>query len=247
VALDRAALAKETAELYALPAAEYTAARKARAKALRASDPELAAAVAKVQKPSAAGAAANQLAREQPSEVRELIEAGKRLRQAQEAAVSGQAADLGAAVVEHRAALERIQREARRLRLSDAVLERAVRTVRAASIDPELQPLLERGLLADEAEPAGFGLDPALVLPGSAPARKARPSSSGGKSADRERRAAAKKRVRAAEGAVAQAKRDARAAEQELARAEGAATAARQSLEATEATLLEAFEEAERL
>ena len=246
MAVDRAALAKETAVLYALPAAEYTAARNARAKALRTNDRELAAAVAKLPKPSAAAAATNRLAREQPSEVRELIQAGKRLRLAQEAAVSGRAAadGLATALAEHRAALVRVQREARRLQLSDAVLERAVRTVRAASIDSELQPLLERGLLAAEAESAGFGLDPALVPQVPKPQPKARPSASAGASAsmsaDRERRAKTTARVRTAETALAQAKRDARAAQQELARAEGAAAAAERELARAEAALLEA-------
>ena len=275
MAVDRAALAKETAVLYALPAAEYTAARNARAKALRTSDRELAAAVAKLPKPSAAAAAANRLAREQPSEVRELIQAGKRLRQAQEAAVAGKAADLSTAVAEHRAALERVQREARRLRLSGAVLEQAVRTVRAASVDPELQPLLERALLAEEAEPAGFGLDPSLVPPGlvprgkatrgkathektaqkttqgktqprKAPQGKTSASSSARKTAAARRRAEAEGRVRAAEEALAQAKRDARTAEQELARADNTAAAAGRGVEAAEAGLLEAREKVKR-
>ncbi len=161
-----APLAKEAGKLYALPAGEFTAARNARAKGLRARDPELAAAVATLPKPTVAAAAVNRLARDQPSEVRELIQAGKRLRATQERALAGKGEpdDLQQAIGEHRAALERLQREARRLRLSDAVLERVVRTIRAASLDPDAQRLLERGLLAEELEAAGFALDPGLVV-----------------------------------------------------------------------------------
>ena len=166
-----ATLAREAKALYELPANEFTTGRNDRAKALRKENPELAAQVAKLPKPTAAAAAVNMLARRDPSEVRALIQAGKRLRDAQERAVAGRRGgeNLQEAVREHRAALERVQREVRRLRLSESVLERAVSTFRAASIDPELQPLLERGLLAREVESAGFAIDPSLAV---APAGK---------------------------------------------------------------------------
>lgn len=211
-----AALAREANALYELPAGEYTAARNARAKELRAEAPELAAEVAKLPKPSAAAAAVNRLARRDPSEVRALIQAGKRLRDAQERAVGGREGGekLREAVREHRAALERVQREARRLRLSDAVLERVVSTFRAASIDPEQQPLLERGLLAREVESSGFALDPGLAV---APAR-ARPPRAPAREAGKER--AARAELKAARERLAAAKREAAAAERALAQAQ---------------------------
>ena len=107
------------------------------------------------------------------------MQAGKRLRAAQEEAVAGKwGADLQEAVQEHRAALDRVQREARRLRLSPGVLERVVATVRAASVDPEAQSLLERGLLAREVEPSGFAIDPSLVTATgpTSPAKKPTPA-----------------------------------------------------------------------
>ena len=82
-------LAREQLKLYGLPQAEFTAARNARAKDLKKDDPELAATVAALPKPTAAAAALNELVREDPSEARALIQSGKRLRQAQEAAVAG--------------------------------------------------------------------------------------------------------------------------------------------------------------
>ena len=169
------ALVRETEKLYGLAPTEFTAARNARAKELKQDDPELAAAVAALPKPSVAAAALNELLREDPSEVRALIQSGKRLRQAQEAAVSGKkGADLNAAIQEHRAALDRVQRDLRRRKLSGATLEKAIKTLRVTSVDPELQPLLERGILHEDLAASGFGLDPGLV-----PARPKRPAPRG--------------------------------------------------------------------
>ena len=165
------ALVQESQKLYRLPLSEFTAARNARAKVLKQDDPELAAAVAGLPKPSVSAAALNELVREDPSEVRALIQSGKRLRQAQEAAVSGKkGADLNAAIKEHRAALDRVQRDLRRRKLSGPTIEKAMQTLRVTSVDPELQPLLERGILHQDLTASGFGLDPGLV-----PARPEQP------------------------------------------------------------------------
>jgi chromosome segregation ATPase len=228
-----AALAKEATKLYALPAKEFTSARNARAKRLRGDKPDLAEAVAKLPKPTAAAAAVNELARDQPSEMRELIQAGKRLRDAQERALAGKGRpdDLQRALTEHRAALDRLGREARRLKLSDAVLERVGRTIRAASVDPELQRLLERGLLSQELEAAGFGLDPGLVVPGRP--QRAAPKRDAGAA----KRKKAEERVRAAEEALGAAEDEAAEAERELRRVEKAAEQARRKVEKAEAEL----------
>jgi hypothetical protein len=223
-------LQREAAELYALPAAEFTAARNARAKALKATQPELAGHVAKLAKPTAAAAAVNRLARDEPSEVRALAQAGRALRAAQEAAVTGKgAADaLGAATAEHRAALERVAREARRLKLSQSVLERVIATLRTASLDPELQPLLERGVLAHELESSGFGLDPGLVVaaPKRRPAGKPKP--------EPKVDAAQRARVREARERLAASKRELTSAKQALGRAERQVAEAEAELEAAQ-------------
>ena len=226
-----ASLAKEAGKLYALPAGEFTAARNARAKKLRAGDPDLAAAVAKLPKPTVAAAAVNALARDQPSEVRELIQAGKRLRTAQERALAGKGEpdDLQLAIGEHRAALDRLQREARRLELSDAVLERVVRTIRAASLDPEAQRLLERGLLAEDLEAAGFALDPGLVV--AAKPKRGSPKTEPRRDADAEKRRKAEERLAAAEEALTTAQANAERAESDLRRAEKAVATALRKVE----------------
>jgi hypothetical protein len=225
-----AALAREAAKLYELPAGEYTKARNERAKALRPKDSELADEVAKLPKPTAAAAAVNRLARREPSEVRALIQAGKRLRDAQERAVGGRAGGEGLkeAIGEHRAALERVQREARRLKLSDAVLDRVISTFRAASIDRDLQPLLEKGLLAREVEASGFALDPSLVVAArAAPKREARQKAA-------PKRAAARAELKAARDRLAAAKREAATADRALKRAQREADQAASAVQAAE-------------
>ena len=221
-------LVRESQKLYALPLSEFTAARNARAKALKPKDPELAASVAALPKPSVAAGALNELVHEDPSEVRALVQSGKRLRQAQEAAVSGKkGADLNEAIAEHRGALDRLQRDLRRRQLSGPTLEKATQTLRVASLDPELWPLLERGLLHEDLTASGFGLDPGLVPAHATPkpkpaAKKAtQPKSVPPKpdQAAEKRRREARERLREAKAALAEAEKRARAAERELKRA----------------------------
>lgn len=223
-------LLRETEKLYALPASEFTAKRNARARALRKDDPELAAAVAKLPKPTVAAAALNELAREDPSEVRALVQSGKRLRAAQESAVKGKRVDLDAAIREHREALERVQRDLRRRKLSGQTLDRATRTLRVASLDPELLPLLQRGLLHEDLEASGFGLDPGIV-PARPPARKAAAKPKDDAKERRRRRGEAEARLREAEAALAAAEREAKAAQQAVARAEAGVEQARRALD----------------
>ena len=213
-------LVRETQKLYAQPLDRFTAARNARAKALKKDDPELAAAVAKLPKPSVAAAALNELVHEDPSEVRALIQSGKRLRPAQEAAVAGKkGADLNEAIQEHRTALERVQRDLRRRKLSGPTLEKATQTLRVASVDAELAPLLERGVLHEDLASAGFGLDPGIVP--AAPRRKAGPK----------KKTTAKKDTRAAERRRREAERELDAAEEALVAARSRAEKALREVE----------------
>lgn len=243
VAVDRE-LMKEVAELYALPPEEFTAARNARAKELRSEEPDLAAELAKLPKPTAAAAAINRIARDDPSEVRALVQAGKALRSAQEAAVAGKSGGTVAeAAREHREAVERVRREARRLDVSAPVLDRITETLRAASIDPELQPLLERGVLARELEAAGFGLDPSLVA--GAPA-KPKPAAKPKQDDARERRAQARAELKAAQERLTEAKRGAAAAEKERKRLEKELAAAAKRVDAANGDVEEAEQAVEQ-
>jgi hypothetical protein len=223
-------LVREKLKLYGLPPTEFTAARNARAKELRKDDPELAATIAALPKPSAAAAALNELVREDPSEARALIQSGKRLRAAQEAAVAGKrGADLQAAIEEHRSALDRMQRDLRRRKLSGATVDKAAKTLRVASVDPDLQPLLERGMLHEDLTAAGFGLDPGIV-----PAGRKRESAKRevpDRAAQDKRRSEARERLQAARAALTEAKRAARKAEAEKREAERRAENAQREVE----------------
>jgi hypothetical protein len=223
-------IAREKLKLYGLPQAEFTAARNARAKELKKDDPELAATVAALPKPSVAAAALNELVREDPSEARALIQSGKRLRQAQEAAVAGKrGADLQQAIEEHRSALDRVQRDLRRRKLSGPTLDKAVKTLRVASVDPELQPQLERGTLHEDLTSAGFGLDPGIVPVG----RKREPAArkAPDRAAQEKRKQEARERLQEARAALTEAKRAAKEAEAEKRKAERRAEAAQQAVE----------------
>lgn len=226
-------LVKETEKLYGLAAAEFTSARNARAKALKQDDPELAEAVAKLPKPSVAAAALNELVREDPSEIRALVQSGKRLRRSQEAAVSGKnGADLNEAIQEHRTALDRVQRDLRRRKLSAATLEKATQTLRVASIDPELWPLLERGLLHEDLTASGFGLDPGIVpaRPKQKVAQK-QPAPKEDKRAQERRRREAERELDAAEKALREARKRAEKALREVEQATEDVDRARNALD----------------
>jgi hypothetical protein len=223
-------LVRETEKLYGLPSAEFTAARNARAKALKQDDPELSAAVAKLPKPSVAAAALNELVREDPSEIRALVQSGKRLHSAQENAVKGKGVDLDSAIREHREALDRVQRDLRKRKLTGATLDKATRTLRVASLDPDLHPLLERGILHEDLTAAGFGLDPGIV-PARRPAKKAaKPKED--RAEKQRRRREAEARLREAEAALADAERAAKTAQREVEKAEKDVEKARLALDA---------------
>jgi hypothetical protein len=225
-------LVRETQKLYGLPLAEFTAARNARAKALKQDDPELAAAVGGLPKPSVSAGALNALVAEDPSEVRALVQSGKRLHAAQEAAVTGKkGADLNEAIAEHRTALDRVQRDLRRRKLSGPTLEKATQTLRVASLDPELWPLLERGLLHEDLAASGFGLDPALVPKRPAAKQKQKQAAPKVDRKAEERRRQAREALREAEAALKEAERKARAAHRELERAQAEVERARKRAE----------------
>ena len=186
-----------------------------------------------------AAGALNELVHEDPSEVRALVQSGKRLRQAQEAAVAGKkGADLNEAIAEHRRALDRVQRDLRRRKLSAPTLEKATQTLRVASLDPDLWPVLERGLMHEDLTASGFGLDPGIVparRPSKKPAGKKpaaqKPAAPRPDKAAEKRRREARERLRTAKAALAEAEKRARAAERELARARTDLERARERVE----------------
>src|SRR5436190_19943757 len=95
--------------LYALSPEDFTAARNALAKELRAAgDKDTAAAVAKLRRPSVGAHALNQVAREQPEVIEDALDAGIALREASEAAAGGDASGLREATAAERAAAQAV-------------------------------------------------------------------------------------------------------------------------------------------
>jgi hypothetical protein len=156
-------LEQELDGLYALPLEEFTKARNDLAARLKkAHQTEAADLVRALKKPSVVAAAANRLAREEPHQVVALLDAGERLRDAQQRALGGQAKaeEVGEAAAAERDALRALLASARRLlgdRSSPGLLDRLGQTLRAAAVDDGGRALLERGRLTEELSAVGFG------------------------------------------------------------------------------------------
>ena len=207
--------------LYGLPLDEFTPSRDELAKELReAGEREQAAWVKQLPKPTAAAWLVNQLARTQRREARALIEAGDRLREAQEGVLAGRgspdrlraaAEDEGKAV---RALLGRasglLNREGRSP--SPASLEKVEQTLRAVTVDEQTRAAFEVGRLTREGRAAGLGLLGAEI--GDAP-RDRKPAA--GRS---EERARAKRALEAAKAKLQQRRRAVASAERNLAKAQ---------------------------
>jgi hypothetical protein len=153
-------------ELFALPLDEFVRARDELARALRAAgDNDGAAAVKAMRKPSVPAWALDQVALVQPELVDRMLRAGRQLREVSERALAGDASALRSATVELQAAThDVVSAAADGLRSagrapSSATHERIAATARAAATDDGVGSQLRAGLLADDADPAGFGFD----------------------------------------------------------------------------------------
>jgi hypothetical protein len=151
---------RKAADLYGLPLDEFTKERDALAKELRqAGDREAADEVKALRKPSVSAWTVNQLARRHPQEMRALIKAGEGLRKAQRTAVGGGGPEaLRDATRAHRDRLDELTAFARHeLGADGPTLQRAVQTLRSASVDKEAAKTLLEGTLTGDVEQSGFG------------------------------------------------------------------------------------------
>jgi hypothetical protein len=233
--------------LYALPLAEFTPARDALAKQLRAdNDRTRAEEVKKLRKPSATAWALNQVRRSDPEAVDALLAAGQRLRDAQEGLLAGGNRDqLAAAVAEERRLVSEVaELAARRLEsgASAAARTKLTATLRAVATDGEARALLESGTLTRDYESSDFGLSgmafaprPAAASPKDAEAaerpqdgrlKQARERLEGARSDEQSAREA----FQAAERAAVQARREAERAAAALAEADRAVGRAERAL-----------------
>lgn len=164
-----------TPELYAVRPSEFTAARDAYvAKARKAGDRELAAAIAALRKPTVAVWTAGLLARGRPEEARQLRELGAALRTAHRTLDAEQLRKLSH---DQHVVIGRLARTARSLAaevgqaVSEPVLNEVERILHAVLADPDVAARWAAGRLVQAPDPAsGFtGLEPE---PGAAPPRR---------------------------------------------------------------------------
>ena len=166
-----------TAELAALPLAEFTAARDARAKAV--DDAALATAIRALRKPSPAAWLTNLLVRERPDEVAQLLALGADLRAAQQ---NLDARELAALTTERRALVTVIAGLAgdlardRGVRVSPTVTDELAQTLLAALADAAAADAVASGRLVRSLAVVGFdAVDLDGAVAGSAPTPVAAP------------------------------------------------------------------------
>jgi DNA repair exonuclease SbcCD ATPase subunit len=136
-------------ELYGLPQDEFTPARDAKAKELKA-EKALAAAVKKLKKPSVAAWVVNLFVRRETQQVEQVIAVGTALREAQEG-MDG--AELRALTKQRRQLTSAVTQQARTLakdegvKVTPAVSDQVEATLTAAMLDPECARAVRSGLL----------------------------------------------------------------------------------------------------
>jgi hypothetical protein len=220
-------LEAELDDLYALLPADFIAARNDLAQRLKqAGQVEAAARVKQLRKPTVALWAVNQLARRHPDEVRALLDAGSRLRVAQQAALRGESQELRAATADERNLLRNLTQRGEELLQEaghSADPKRIAGTLRAAAVDPAGRGLLEQGRLSEELEATGFGALAGMEIR-SEPKPAAEPPKGPSAAVKRRRQ----ERLRKLREGVTKAKREAAKAQRATTRAESNLADARQ-------------------
>lgn len=224
-------------ELYSAPLEEFVSTRDALARSLRKEGRrDEAAEVGAVRKPSVPVWAANQLARRNRPAVAALLDAGGAMRGAME---RGDRDAFATAQREQADALRKLRDAARRLLgdTTDAVLDRLVAALRAASVDDALRPQLEAGRLGDEPEAGGFDALAGLTV---SPAPRRAPAKEPAAARRRERVADAEEALRRARARHRELDATARNAERAAEKARREADEAAAAVEQAERELVEA-------
>lgn len=231
---------KAADELYALAPADFTSSRNEREKALRKEgDREAAAAVKALRKPTVPAWALNQVARHRAKEVKRLVAAGAKLRDAQDKLLGGGKRDpLDKATRALRELTSELTRAAVELaadagQATGAAFQESVKsTVHAAALDEEVAAELQAGRLVKEREVVslpGLGAGGELA-PARKPPQRGKPAKRG---AGKGRAAGTKSSEEAKPSATAERRRarEIEAARDAEARAGRAAEAALRALE----------------
>src|SRR3954469_7193150 len=153
-------------DLYGLPPEEFTGARDETAK--HASDPALKKAIKSLRKPTVSAHAVNELVREHPDEIDELLDLGDELR----SAMTGNKGDVRRLTEQRRDLVSSLVAAD----LPAAVRDDVTATLEAATADPELGAAVRSGRLVKPLRYAGFGAMPDLddVVATPVPQRPAR-------------------------------------------------------------------------
>lgn len=187
------ASARAPEDLYGLPLEEFTPARDALAKELKAAGlKDEAAEVRSLRKPTLAAWALNRTARHHPDAIERLRAAGADLRAAQGEALSGDGGRLRDAGRTLSDEIDRVAglaadalRSAGRPAPAAAQREKLASTLRTAAVDDEAGDILAGGVLVDDLDPTGFSLlgdtrtrdrESGATLPGSEPKPKRTPA-----------------------------------------------------------------------
>jgi len=179
-----------------------------------------------LRKPSLSAATINQLARQERRQVDLLLDAGHRLREAQQRLLAGEdPGSLDEARRTDREALTNLRRAAARIldeagRSSETTLSRITGTLQAAAISDEGRELLARGRMTGDLEATGFDLL-APLAGGTRKRKRAAPKKPAPRKpqADRKRLVQAQDRLREAQAAAKAAEANLRAAERDAAKA----------------------------
>ena len=226
-------------ELYGADPDAFVAERTRLAREMKDSgEMDAAAQLAKLKKPTVAAWALNQLARRHRRDVDLLLDAGHRLRQAQEKVVGG--ADREAfeqAQKTEREALRRLTQQASALLggASAQVLSQISGTLRTAAVSEEGRELLARGRFTTPLETEGFDVFGGLPAPAARRSRKAAPARR-----SNEELKQARARLRELERTVREAERAAEKLKTEWQKGERAAESARVALAAAQREVKEA-------
>jgi hypothetical protein len=225
-----ASLESELDRLYALEPGEFVPERDRLARELRdAGRREESEQVKSLRKPTVSAATINQLSRRERREVDLLLDAGHRLREAQQRLLAGEdPGSLDDARRIEREALGKLRRAAQRIlaesgRESSTTLDRVMATLQAAAVSDEGRELLALGRLSGDLEAAGFDL--LAPLTSGAPKRKRaapkkKPAAPPKPRLDRKRLEAARAQLREAQQSLRAAEREAGRARREVERAE---------------------------
>ncbi|HEX2506087.1 MAG TPA: hypothetical protein VHK22_07770 [Gaiellaceae bacterium] len=228
----------ELDRLYGSPLGDFTRRRNELAKALsKAGDRDAAAEVKGLGKPSIPAWAVNQLVRRERLQLRSLLAASDRVREAQERLFrGGDAEELRDAAARQREVVDALVGSAGDLlrsagqTASEETLERVRKTLTAVASDDDGRRLVEAGRLVHDLEPAGFG-----VLAPAGP-EAAKPSGRAG-DARKRRLEEAQAKLAAAQAEAADAGERVKQAKAEARKAERAADAARRALAEAESRL----------